>query len=86
MYMEDVDLSRRIGRLARTVFYPAVSITHAYQKGSYKNSRLLSHHIRSALKYFNKWGWLFDADRRAVNRAALQAQASPQPETAEIRG
>jgi hypothetical protein len=86
MYMEDVDLSRRIGRLARTVFYPAVSITHAYQKGSYKNSRLLSHHIRSALKYFNKWGWLFDADRRAVNRAALQAQASPQPETAEMRG
>lgn len=73
MYLEDVDLSRRIGRLARTVFFPSVSITHAYQKGSYKSSKLLSHHIKSAIKYFNKWGWLFDAERRAVNRAAVQA-------------
>lgn len=73
MYMEDVDLSRRIGRLARTVFYPSVSIEHAYQKGSYKNKTLLSHHVRSAILYFNKWGWLFDAERRAVNRAALRA-------------
>ncbi len=73
MYLEDVDLSRRVGRVARTVFFPEVSITHAYQKGSYRNNALLSRHIRSAIQYFNKWGWLFDAERRAVNRAALQA-------------
>jgi GT2 family glycosyltransferase len=80
MYLEDVDLSRRIGRVARTVFYPAVSITHAYQKGSYKSSVLLSRHIRSAIRYFNKWGWLFDAERDAVNRTALQAlQRMQQP-------
>lgn len=73
MYLEDVDLSRRIGQLARTVFYPLVSITHAYQKGSYKSSALLSRHIASAIKYFNKWGWFFDAERSKVNCAALQA-------------
>ena len=73
MYLEDVDLSRRIGRVARTVYYPSVSITHAYQKGSYKSSALLSRHIRSAIRYFNKWGWFFDRERTAVNRAALQA-------------
>lgn len=73
MYLEDVDLSRRIGRVARTVFYPAVSITHAYQKGSYKSSVLLSRHIRSAIRYFNKWGWFFDAERSVINRAALHA-------------
>lgn len=73
MYLEDVDLSRRVGRVARTVYYPAVAITHAYQKGSYKSSVLLSRHIRSAIRYFNKWGWFFDAERAAVNRAALRA-------------
>src|SRR4051794_36024192 len=73
MYMEDVDLSRRIGRLARTVYFPAVSVVHEYAKGSYKNAGLLSHHIRSAIRYFNKWGWFFDAERRAVNDAALRA-------------
>lgn len=73
MYLEDVDLSRRVGSVARTVYYPAVSITHAYQKGSYKSSVLLSRHIRSAIRYFNKWGWFCDPQRAAANRAALQA-------------
>ncbi|HZW20132.1 glycosyltransferase family 2 protein [Noviherbaspirillum sp.] len=73
MYLEDVDLSRRVGRVARTVYYPAVSITHAYQKGSYKSSILLTRHIRSAVRYFNKWGWFIDPERAAVNRAALRA-------------
>lgn len=86
MYLEDVDLSRRIGRLARTVFYPAVAITHAYQKGSYKSSRLLSHHIRSAIRYFNKWGWLHDAERRAVNRAALAALEHLPADAAGVSG
>ncbi|HYD95592.1 MAG TPA: glycosyltransferase family 2 protein [Noviherbaspirillum sp.] len=79
MYLEDVDLSRRIGQIARTVYYPGVSITHAYQKGSYKTSALLLRHIRSAIRYFNKWGWVSDAERGAVNRAALQGLQHAQP-------
>ncbi|RJF97809.1 glycosyltransferase family 2 protein [Noviherbaspirillum saxi] len=79
MYLEDVDLSRRIGRVARTVYYPGVSIVHAYQKGSYRNSALLMRHIRSAIQYFGKWGWFFDAERSEVNRRALQKlQKRPQ--------
>lgn len=77
MYLEDVDLSRRVGCVSRTIYYPAVSITHAYQKGSYKSRVLLTRHIRSAIHYFNKWGWFFDAERASVNRAALQALAHP---------
>jgi GT2 family glycosyltransferase len=73
LYMEDVDLSRRVGQVARTVYFPSVSITHGYQKGSYKNRTLLSHHIRSALRYFGKWGWWRDPERTRVNRQALQA-------------
>ncbi|WP_420476069.1 glycosyltransferase family 2 protein [Noviherbaspirillum sp. ST9] len=77
MYLEDVDLSRRVGRVARTVYFPAVTITHDYHKGSYKSSVLLSRHIRSAIHYFNKWGWLFDEERALVNSKALQALARP---------
>jgi hypothetical protein len=68
MYMEDVDLCRRIGSKYKTVFYPYVSIAHGYTKGSYASAKLLFYHIHSALKYFDKWRWLHDAEREALNR------------------
>lgn len=68
MYLEDTDLSRRIHAVARTVYYPQVEVFHGYEKGSYKNPKLLIYHIQSAFSYFFKWGWLFDAERRRVNR------------------
>jgi len=71
MYLEDVDLVRRIGEHARTVFYPFVSVYHGYQKGSYANARLMRIHIQSAIKYFNKWGWFIDSDRRKLNKITL---------------
>ncbi len=71
LYTEDVDLSRRIHKHFRTVFYPDVTIYHYHQRGSYKSTTLLMHNIRSAIKYFNKWGWLFDKERDLINRNAL---------------
>ena len=68
MYAEDLDLCRRIGAQSKTVFYPKVCVYHAYAKGSYHNSRLLRYHLNSTFKYFNKWGWLFDSERRRRNR------------------
>jgi GT2 family glycosyltransferase len=73
LYFEDVDLSRRIGRVARTVFFPDVHVEHGYAAGSYRNARLLWHHIVSAVRYFNKWGWLDDPERTRVNEGALRA-------------
>ncbi len=67
MYMEDVDLVRRIGNVSKTIFFPVVTVTHHYGKGSYLKLNLLKYHIVSALKYFNKWGWLFDRDRKVRN-------------------
>lgn len=72
MYMEDVDLVRRIGDRAKTVYVPAVSVVHEYAKGSYINQKLLGYHLKSALKYFAKWGWLLDTVRSERNRKALQ--------------
>ncbi len=75
MYMEDVDLCRRIGMVAKTVFYPHVDITHGYAKGSYKNYRELRHHVVSAVRYFSKWGWFFDRSARHLNmRLAVLAE------------
>jgi GT2 family glycosyltransferase len=77
LYMEDVDLCRRIGSAARTVFYPFVSVTHAYAKGSYRNLKLLQYHIASAIRYFNKWGWLVDQERQELNtRLSLWSEIS----------
>jgi GT2 family glycosyltransferase len=76
MYLEDVDLSRRIGRRARTVYFPFVSVAHEYGKGSYKDVKLLFYHIRSAIQYFNKYGWFFDREKVAINGQALRKLSS----------
>jgi GT2 family glycosyltransferase len=77
LYLEDTDLSRRINEAYRTVYYPKVSIVHGYQKGSYKSFKLLTYHLRSSIKYFNKWGWFMDRSRMTINKS-LAGQAAPQ--------
>lgn len=67
MYMEDIDLCRRIGVRYKTVFYPYTFVIHGYSKGSYHNLKLLIHHSKSAILYFTKWGWFHDAGREALN-------------------
>jgi hypothetical protein len=73
LYFEDVDLSRRIGRVARTVYLPDVHVEHGYARGSYRSGRLLLHHLVSAIRYFNKWGWLDDRERARINEEAIRA-------------
>jgi len=72
MYMEDVDLVRRIGDVSDTAYLPSVKVVHAYAKGSYRSWKLLGYHLRSAIFYFSKWGWIFDRVRRVRNRIALE--------------
>ncbi|MFA5370969.1 MAG: glycosyltransferase family 2 protein [Sideroxydans sp.] len=76
MYLEDVDLVRRIGDIAKVVYEPRVSVTHAYAKGSYRNKKLLAYHMASAVRYFTKWGWWFDSVRRKRNAAVLKWRSS----------
>lgn len=76
MYMEDVDLCRRIGKVARTMFFPEVAIYHGYQKGSYRDPHLLAHHAASAFRYFQKWGWFSDDDRRERNQAVCSEEST----------
>ncbi|MDR2730984.1 MAG: glycosyltransferase family 2 protein [Treponema sp.] len=71
MYCEDFDFIRRLHKVAKTIFYPYVSIVHDHQKGSYKSKKMLIQHIKSAVKFFNKWGWIFDSERNRMNRKII---------------
>lgn len=72
MYGEETDLCRRliIGGY-KTIFYPDVSITHVFEKGSHKSWKLTWIGIKSAIYYFNKWGWFFDNQRIQINKKTL---------------
>ena len=72
MYLEDYDLVRRIHKVSKTIFYPYVSVLHGHEKGSYKSVKLLFIHMKSAVKYFNKWGWFYDKERTTFNKATLE--------------
>ncbi len=68
MYPEDIDLTRRLHKKYRTVFYPEVEVIHHHAQESYKNKKMLWIHISNMVKYFNKWGWIFDKERKEVNK------------------
>lgn len=72
MYPEDIDITRRMHRHYRTMFWPGVTIVHAHRASSYKSSKMLRVHMVNMVKYFNKWGWLFDKERRQWNRQLLE--------------
>lgn len=67
MYPEDIDLTRRIHREFRTLYWPEVSIVHRHRAASYASGRMMWIHITNMIKYFNKWGWIFDPERRRFN-------------------
>lgn len=71
MYFEDYDLTRRIHKISKTVFYPEATIVHDHAHSHRGNWKLLLISIRSAILYFNKWGWLFDKERRLINQKAF---------------
>lgn len=77
MYPEDIDITRRIHRHFQTIFYPHVSIIHDHAQGSYKSPKLLWIHIINLCKYFNKWGWIIDRERKEVNKRVIAQYLPP---------
>jgi GT2 family glycosyltransferase len=72
MYFEDLDISRRIAKYYKIVCNPKVHITHEYGRGSHKNRKLFFIFIRSLVKYFNKWGWFYDKQRKNINNKLIK--------------
>jgi GT2 family glycosyltransferase len=77
MYPEDIDISRRIRARFRTVYYPKATVVHDHARESYKSTRMLRIHIWNMIKYFNKWGWVWDSERARFNRETLQRLQLP---------
>lgn len=71
LYFEDYDLTRRIHQVNKTVFYPEVKIVHNHAHEHRGNRKLLKISIKSAIQYFNKWGWIFDNERKQINKSAF---------------
>lgn len=71
MYGEDYDLTRRIHRKYKTIFFPEVSIYHKFNRASRHSVKLFVIHMWSMCKYFCKWGWIYDSERRHFNKQLL---------------
>jgi GT2 family glycosyltransferase len=59
MYLEDADITRRVNKISKCVFYPYSSVEHLWNRGSHKSLKLTWINIKSVFYYFNKWGWDF---------------------------
>lgn len=79
MYPEDIDITRRFHRNWRTVLWPGVTIIHEHAAASRRSMRMLRIHMINMIRYFNKWGWFIDPERRRFNRRldSLPKTANP---------
>ena len=72
MYCEDFDLIRRLHRVGKTLYYPDICVVHKQARASYSDWDMLKAHIVSACRYFNKYGWFRDEERRMMNGKILK--------------
>lgn len=68
MYPEDIDITRRMHKEFKTMFWPGVTVVHAHRAASYKSKKMLKIHMWNMIKYFTKWGWMFDGERKRWNK------------------
>jgi GT2 family glycosyltransferase len=57
LYFEDFDLSMRARRVARNTYVPKAFIIHERQSAHRHSWKLKLRFIRSAWRYFNRWGY-----------------------------
>jgi GT2 family glycosyltransferase len=72
MYGEDVDMTRRIHRRYVTLYYPGSVITHLHNRESYRSLKMLWIHCVNLARYFSKWGWIYDSERKQINNLLLK--------------
>ena len=68
LYMEDLDWFRKMGKSMILVYNPKIVVKHFHNAESKKFLRLFLIHVFSAIKYFNKNGWLNDKQRVKINK------------------
>lgn len=73
LHFEDLDLTRRIHMRYRTVYYPDAYIYHSKKSKGNESLKVLSYLASSYVKYFNKWGWCLDRERKEINRKVIKS-------------
>ena len=59
LYGEDLDLSRRMHTVARTMFAPVAIVVHEYRSEERPSHQLTRYKLVSLARYFAKWGMVF---------------------------
>lgn len=68
MYFEDTDITRRFYREGKAWFYPHTTVIHEHNQESYRSLKMFWVHIQNMIRYFNKYGWFIDLERRQINK------------------
>lgn len=71
LYQEDIDFSRRVHIKHRTILFPQIHVVHKLGRESHKKIKIMIYHTISIIKFYNKWGWLFDKQRKNINQKTL---------------
>ena len=73
MHFEDLDIARRCKDAGfKNIFFPKKIIYHDHIHKSFLNIANLKMYIKSAVYYFNKYGWFFDSKRKKVNHDTIK--------------
>lgn len=72
LHLEDTDISRRTHKKYKTVMFPQAVVYHRWEKATYKSKKIRNVTIKSAIYYFNKYGWFFDKERRTINSKLMK--------------
>lgn len=60
LYFEDFDISRRVQKTHRAVYYPLTYVFHAWERGYNHSLKYLIIVVWSSFLYFAKWGFHWD--------------------------
>lgn len=67
MYPEDIDLSRRYASIKGAWVVPTQVACHEYGGRSKKSLKMFLIHLTEVLKYYKKWGFVWDVERKRLN-------------------
>jgi GT2 family glycosyltransferase len=72
LFAEDLDLSRRIYQVSKCMFVPSSVIEHELRSRVRFSWRRHLYKVINLSRYFNKWGWIRDPERKRINQATLR--------------
>ncbi len=72
LFMDDVDLSRRVNEVSKVYYCEKASIKHLHGRIHTQSLYLTFISIKSVVYYFNKFGWIKDNFRNRINHKTIQ--------------